>query len=88
MGAIPKAVAYLWDMFFWLGGLVWAQWERKRLTLQRLKVPGWGDTQEDPTHSEEKGVAMGKDCGRGDQEGGSEWDVKRIGKKIYLILKK
>lgn len=30
-----------------------------------------------PTHSEDKGLGDGgKDCGRGDQEGGSEWNVK------------
>jgi hypothetical protein len=27
--AIPNAVAYMWDMFFYLGFLVWPQWERK-----------------------------------------------------------
>jgi hypothetical protein len=34
--------------------LVWPQWERICLASQRLNVPGWGDTQGEPTHSEEK----------------------------------
>jgi hypothetical protein len=38
--AIPKAVAYLWNMFFILGCLVWLLWEKICLTLQRLDVPG------------------------------------------------
>jgi hypothetical protein len=29
--AIPKAVASMGDMFFYLGCLVWSQWERKCL---------------------------------------------------------
>jgi len=29
-------------MFFYLGCLVWPQWERKCLASQRLKMPGQG----------------------------------------------
>lgn len=43
---------------------------------KRLEVPGLKDTQETPTHSEEEGRGWRKDCGRGDWEWGSEWDVK------------
>jgi len=39
-----------------LGCLVWLQWERMSLTLERLNVPGWGVT----TLSGEKGRGNGK----------------------------
>jgi hypothetical protein len=42
MEAIPKAVACMWDMFYWLGCFVCPQWERKHLASQSLEVPGWG----------------------------------------------
>jgi len=59
---IPKAVACTWDMFFYLGWLVWPQRERKCLALERLEVPGWEGYPGVPTLSEEKGRK--KDCGR------------------------
>lgn len=34
--ASPKAVAYLWNTFFYLGCLVWPQWKRMGLALQKL----------------------------------------------------
>ena len=55
MGAIPKPVASSWDMFFYLGCLVWPQCERMLLALHRLDVPGWGDIQGSSHHAEEKG---------------------------------
>jgi hypothetical protein len=36
-GAISKAVVCSWQ-----GCLVWPQWERKYLALQRLEIPGGG----------------------------------------------
>jgi hypothetical protein len=42
MKAIPKAVAYRWNMFYELGCLLWPLWERNHLALQRLQVPEWG----------------------------------------------
>ena len=41
VGAIPKAVACMWDMVFYLGCLVL---ERMSLIWQRLDAPGSGDT--------------------------------------------
>jgi hypothetical protein len=51
-------------MFFWLSFLVWPQWERKHLALQRLEVPGQGIPRGVSTCSE-KGRWKGwkKDCG-------------------------
>jgi hypothetical protein len=65
-------------MFFYLGCLVWPQWERKLLAFQRLDVPGLGISRGGPTCSEEKGRGgWGKDCGRGWLgRRGSEQDVK------------
>jgi hypothetical protein len=54
MGAILKAVACIWDMFYLLGCPVWSQWERKYLALQRLDMQV-RDTQGIHTCSEEKG---------------------------------
>jgi hypothetical protein len=42
-------------MFFYLGCLIWPQWERKCLASQRLEVPWRGDNQRDSTFSGEKG---------------------------------
>ena len=71
--AVQKAVACTWDMFFYLGCLVWSQWERKHHTLQRLEMPGWRDSQGDSTSSEEKvSGGGGRIVGGGDQEGSSE----------------
>jgi hypothetical protein len=39
MATIPKAVACMWDMFLYLGCLIW---ERKHLALKRLEVLGMG----------------------------------------------
>ena len=73
-GTIPKANDCLQDMFFQLGCLVQLQWQKTQLAPQRLDVPGWGNTQGAPIHSNEKG--RGVEGGWGDQGGGSEWDVK------------
>ena len=35
----------MWDVFYSLDCLIWPQWERKHLDLQRLNVPGYRDTQ-------------------------------------------
>jgi hypothetical protein len=45
------------------------------LVLQRLDVPGWGDSQGDPhlLRGEEKGEEI---VGRSNQKGGSEWYIK------------
>jgi hypothetical protein len=54
-----------------VGCLLWLQWERKSLTLQRLKVPGLEDTQRAPTYSERRGKGDGgKIVGVGDLWGG------------------
>lgn len=47
---------------------------RNHLALQTLEVPGLGDTEEEPTHSEKKGKGIGKEQ-RSDQKGGSKSDV-------------
>uniref|UniRef100_A0A0V1KHB8 Uncharacterized protein n=1 Tax=Trichinella nativa TaxID=6335 RepID=A0A0V1KHB8_9BILA len=43
-------------MFFYLGFLVWPQWERMHLALQRLDVPGivGGDDQEGDSEQDVK----------------------------------
>jgi hypothetical protein len=41
MGAIPKAIACMWVMFY-LGCLVWHQWEMIYLASKRLEVQGEG----------------------------------------------
>jgi hypothetical protein len=48
-------------MFFQLGYLVWLQWERMCLTLQRLDESGWGVIPRGHLHllREEE-----RDCGR------------------------
>jgi hypothetical protein len=43
-GAIPKAIACPWDIFFYLGCLVEPQSERRHQASQRLDMPGLGDT--------------------------------------------
>jgi len=75
-GGIPKVVACMWDMVFYLGCLVWSQWERKCLASQTLEVRAWGNTEEGHPLRGEGERRWGKDCGRGDWEGGSEWNVK------------
>ena len=74
MGAIPKAVACTWDMLFYLGCLVWPQWERKCLALQRLEVPGWGEIPRGASPTpRRRGGELGKGlCEEGDWEGVSE----------------
>jgi hypothetical protein len=42
-----------------LGYLVWPQWGRLSLALQKQEVPGWRYTQGDSTLSEEKGMGVG-----------------------------
>jgi hypothetical protein len=61
MGAFPKAMDYMWGMFY-LGCLVWLQWERLCLGSQRLDVPGWVDTQEDLYLPRGEREGFGKDC--------------------------
>jgi hypothetical protein len=76
MGDIPKVVACLWDMFFWLGCLVWPQWERNNLPLHRFKAPAWGYTQGLPHMLREK-LGNGRSIVGGPvNEGGCEHDVK------------
>ena len=48
--AIPKAVACTLDMLFYLGCLVWPQWERKCLAVQRLEVPEFGEVNPGVSH--------------------------------------
>jgi hypothetical protein len=66
MRAVPKAVVCMWDIFFWLDCLVWPQWERKNLDLQRLDVPGVGGyVGWSSAAQRRRGLETGKDCGRG-----------------------
>ena len=64
----------LTDCFFWL------QWERLCLLLQRLNVPGLGDTTgvfHPLTGEGDGGREDGEGTvGRGDKREGSHWDVK------------
>jgi hypothetical protein len=39
VGAVPNAVACLWNLFPYLGCFVWPQWERIYLTLKSHDVP-------------------------------------------------
>lgn len=69
--AIPKAVVCLWNLFPYLGWLLWPQWE-KCGALQRLidiyKCRGWGWG--GPILSEKKGKGVvERDCGRRSQKG-------------------
>jgi hypothetical protein len=72
----------MWDMFFYLVCLVWAQWKRMHLASQKLDMPGsgwgWGICRKAPTLSEEKGREdLGEELWKGlTRNGGSEWDVK------------
>jgi hypothetical protein len=43
----PKSYAYTWDVFYYLGGLAWPQWQRKHLSSQR-KCKDGENTQEPP----------------------------------------
>jgi hypothetical protein len=53
-------------MYFYLGYLVWPQWERKHLASERLEVLGKRDIQGAPLTQSRKGEeGGGKDCGRG-----------------------
>jgi hypothetical protein len=64
VGTVPKAVACLWDVFFYPRCLVWSQKERMHLASQRLEVPGWEDTQR-PLPCREEGEGHGRrDWGR------------------------
>ena len=45
------------------------QWERVWLVLQRLDAPGWGDSWEGSTLSEEKEKGMGEGLCEGGWEG-------------------
>lgn len=55
VGTIRKSVACQWDMFLYLGCLVWPQWERMHLAPQTLDVPEWGIQRQGTNLSEEKG---------------------------------
>ena len=70
--AIPKAVACIWDTFYKLGCLVWPQWERKLLALQRLELPRLSPTQL-KKNRRERWVRI---VGGGHQEGGSDLHIK------------
>ena len=50
----PKSCYLYVGYVLLLGCFVCPQWERKHQAWKRLEVPGWGDTQGVPTHSEEK----------------------------------
>ena len=54
--------------------LVWPQWERKHLALQRLEVPGFGGYPGGgpPTQRKRGGGMGGRIVQGGDLEGGSE----------------
>lgn len=67
-GAIPKAVC-LWDMIFYLGCLVWSQWERTHLAPQKRVVPKGSFH---PLRGKAEEVA-GKDWGLGSERWG--WEV-------------
>ena len=62
-GAITKAVACMWDMFFYLGHLAWPQWERKHLASQRLGSVGVKGGGVPMCSAEKRG--WGKGCRRG-----------------------
>lgn len=64
-GDISKAVAFTWDVFYWLGCLVCPHWEKKSLASQRLEVPGWGIPREAQTTQRRREEEMGKNCGKG-----------------------
>lgn len=66
-GAIPKAVAYTWDMFHYLGFLV-ASVGEKRLASQTLEVPGLGGYLEGFPPDQKRGGV--------DLEGSSDQDIK------------
>lgn len=66
----------MWDMFLYLGCLVWPQWKRKCLAWQRLEVPGEGWIPRGPPPAQRRHGRWGKYCGRVEWEWGSEWDIK------------
>jgi hypothetical protein len=56
--------------------------------LQILEMPWWVDTQETPTHSEEKGRGDGRcTVGGADKDWDSEWNVNGIYKTKQTKLK-
>jgi hypothetical protein len=80
-GLFPKAVALYLGYVFLARLLCLAQQDRIYLTSQRLKVPGWGDTQQSTTCLEENGREyLRKNCGRRCLGVGREQDVMWMGK--------
>jgi len=60
------------------GCLVWPQWERMYLILQRPDAPGTGIPRARATYSKVKGRGdRGKNCGQGTWRGSSIWDVSK-----------
>jgi hypothetical protein len=77
-GLSPKLLL-VWNMFPYLGYLIWPQWERMCLALQRLDVPKWGLYGEGgSTLLEEKGRVMGGGTvyWGGGRSRGRDWNVK------------
>ena len=66
VGAIPKAVALLWNSFLLL---VWTQWERMRPALQRLDVLRWRENQRGSLPSQRRREGGGGETGRGGSTG-------------------
>lgn len=59
----------MWYVMFYLGCLVWPQWEEKHIVLERLKVSGlWIPRRLNAVQSR-KGVLKGGDSECNDQEG-------------------
>lgn len=57
------------------GYLVWPQWERMKLILQRFDLSGSWNTQGGPTISEEKGSVGKGVCESEPGRSGSMWDM-------------
>jgi hypothetical protein len=55
-GVYPKNCC----QFFYLGCLVWPQWERKHLAKQRLEVPVYRIPRKAPTCSKDRGRERGE----------------------------
>lgn len=68
---MPKAVAYLQNVFPRLDCLVWTQQERIPKTLQRVDAARFGDIQYGINLSEEKRAEQKEGLFEGCQEGGA-----------------
>jgi hypothetical protein len=64
-GGYPKS-GCLYVGYVLLAGLPWPQWERKCVALQRLEMPGLGNTQGGPTCF--RGEGGGRIVGVADRE--------------------